>query len=101
MLWLEFEMHQQYYAEEKCVLKDVEGNDCQGSCQIKAILQGDTHEEPISEPSYIEESLSLFESSSFAWTTIPFFSGSRINPYFPNLNLSSGLQTGIWRPPKV
>lgn len=100
LLWLEFEAHQQYYAEEKCVLKDVEGNLCQGSCQIKAILQGDREEEPISQPSYLEESLILFEVSALEWRIPESYLGSRLNQYFEKLNIQSGILSGIWRPPR-
>lgn len=99
-VWLEFEWNKDYYATEKCVYKDVEGNDCQGSCQIRAILQGESHE-PAPQVQYQEESIVLISPEIFDWEIIKPQLKERKQTTYQVYNLLKGSSLGIWRPPKV
>lgn len=100
LVWMEFEWNKEYYATEKCVYKKVEGNDCQGSCQIRAILQGES-ENPTPIAPYQEESLTLINLDIFHWELLTPFQNEAQKAVFKVFHVLVGGELLIWRPPKV
>lgn len=99
LLWLDFEAQREYYAEELCLMKEIEGNDCQGSCQIRAILEADSQESPAL-PAYQEDILLAMDFER-SWT-LEHFSGLKPELFhFNSLGLGTKSISGIWRPPRV
>lgn len=103
MLWVKFKIAQDYYAAELCIQKEIEDNACQGQCQLKSILQGETRSLPQAPmlPEYSEEQLDLvqmdggealvFETSTDKIISIPYLNSTELAGY-----------TGLnWKPPQV
>ncbi len=104
LLFVQFEVQQDYYATERCEQKEIEGNDCQGQCQLKAILQGDSQDSPSAPaiPPYQEEVL-YFVGVQLNWSSQE-FSDTVDNSHWkdlPNRNTQKGFMEAIWRPPIV
>lgn len=104
LLFVQFEVQQDYYASELCEQKEIEGNECQGQCQLKAILQGESQESPSAPaiPPYQEEVLS-FVGSQLNWSSQE-FSDTVDNNRLKELsskNTQKGFMEAIWRPPIV
>ncbi|QNR23267.1 hypothetical protein [Croceimicrobium hydrocarbonivorans] len=101
IVWMQFEVQQDYYATQLCVKKEIKDNDCQGHCQLKALLQADDEPDKPALPEYREE-LSLFltdfESDQ---NPIEIHSLTLDYPLSNQALLSSGALKMIWRPPIV
>lgn len=102
ILWVDFKMAQEYYAAELCEQRQIEDNDCQGQCQLKAILMGEEQgsKAPIV-PNYSEEQLDfLNEESSQKMAFNPRSSDLKIIPYLNSSELA-GYAGLSWKPPQV
>ncbi len=94
-----FETQQSYFASELCEQKEVEGNTCQGSCQLRALLQ--TKEEPEAPfaPNFTEEiSFLLFDEGNLK-QPFPFTSQPLLKFPAPEVFLAEGMKRLVWRPP--
>jgi len=104
LLLVQFEVQQDYYATELCEQREIEGNECQGHCQLKAILQGDSQDSPNAPavPPYQEEVLS-FVGGQLNWSSKEFSDSANNSQWkdLPNKNTQKGFMEAIWRPPIV
>lgn len=68
LLLVQYEWQKDYYAKERCEQKNLAENDCQGFCQIKALLQEEQSSAPQPKlPSFQEEEANLFLDHRNTW----------------------------------
>lgn len=103
ILFLQFEVQQDYYASELCEQREIEGNDCQGQCQLKAILMGEieSNSTPPATPPYQEETLTFLDVHGGISLLLK---GENLElkamPIFNDQILLPGFYADIWHPPK-
>ena len=98
LLFLNFELHRDYFAKELCVKKDVPGNCCQGSCQLtKEIKEQDAREKQQAPLSTVKSEVSVFEMPA---CELAFFKNFQLLLEIQKTNMISlGFYGEILRPP--
>ncbi len=104
LLWLQFEAKQGYYAKQLCEQKEIEGNDCQGHCQLKAILKGESSNAPSKPlaPEYQEEVLGFMgEDDNGSLNQFLRLKHNQLCSHLATISVFKGYSLGIWRPPRA
>ena len=106
MVYTSFKLQQNYIAENLCVMKDVEDNTCQGSCQLKRKLNFDKSENddkegnPMVIPVYRYNNYKLEEST--AKLTVPVYAIINQKKSIDNVYwYGEEFINSIFHPPKV
>lgn len=99
LVWAFFESYQSYFATELCELKEDDQNSCQGTCQLRALLQA--KEEPMEPKTPIFTEELDFITISLKGFTInnPHVLRKEPNPRLELDWLSDGVKRLVWRPP--
>ncbi|MCR9153205.1 MAG: hypothetical protein NXI09_03790 [Bacteroidetes bacterium] len=104
MLFVQYQWHKDYYAKERCEQRYLEENDCQGFCQIKALLQEDQGSSPQPLlPNFQEEEANLFLDSSNTWQRklVQLELEESFKLKQNNTKPFNGFLKEIWNPPQV
>ncbi len=103
LIYISFKINQSYIAKNLCVLKEVEGNDCQGCCQLKKKLKQTEEPESRNLPKWrvqkeIDGYCQRFHSKVTAASEARV---SKQNCHLYTLALTSGKLSGVFHPPRI
>ena len=101
---MQYEWQKDYYANERCEQKNLTENDCQGFCQIKALLQEEQSSAPQPKlPSFQEEEANLFLDDRSTWqrklVQLELEQSFKLNQ--KTTKPFNGYSKEVWNPPQV